>query len=189
MIVFWQASEWQVLPPAVTTVLSWNCIAQVMEAARDAVILDGTLRRVLEHFRIAKVDYAKNITRYTEIQRDVVQECIGELRDLGFIEKYTNTSIKRTTAKLKKSAEVHKHHTYFRITRSGSSILNGITPDSYLSFLAEECISRLLRRSLRDGTDEKCTKLVKMGLLDRNLEITDLGKDVLTAAREKNIIS
>ena len=77
---------------------------------RDKLILNNSLLRVLEHFRLAKVDYARNVTKYTEIQRDTVLSCIQELESYGFLEKYTNTSIKRTSAKLKKSAEVHKHH-------------------------------------------------------------------------------
>ena len=42
----------------------------MMAYHRDKLILNNSLLRVLEHFRLAKVDYARNVTKYTEIQRD-----------------------------------------------------------------------------------------------------------------------
>lgn len=36
----------------------------------EELVLDHSLLRILEHFRVAKVDYAKNVTKYTEIQRE-----------------------------------------------------------------------------------------------------------------------
>ena len=146
---------------------------------RDKLILNNSLLRVLEHFRLAKVDYAKNVTKYTEIQRDTVLSYIQELESYGFLEKYTNTSIKRTSAKLKKSAEVHKHHTYYEITRGGIIALNEISPKSYLQYLASECISLLLGKKENLILGDKSSKLVEMGLLKRNFDLTSLGRTVL----------
>ncbi len=150
-----------------------------LNAPEDQLILDNTLLMVLEHFRIAKVDYAKNVTKYTEIQRDIVNQCIRNLESQGFLEKYTNTSIKRTAAKLKKSPEVHKHHTYYQITRSGILALNNINPKRYLAFLAEDCISYLEGRKGSQTGGERESKLVKMGLINRDLKLTMMGKKVL----------
>lgn len=156
-----------------------------MEEFRDKLIFDNILLRVLEHFRIARVDYAKNITRYTEIQRDIVQRCLDELQSEGLIEKYTNTSIKKTEAKLKKSPEVHKHHTYYELTRAGVVMLKSIEPSSYVEHIGDDCISMLSKKKLRIEGDEKCKRMMSMGLLDRRLELTRLGKEVLKSAMAK----
>lgn len=164
---------------------SFHCFS--MDRAREKLILDNKLLRILEHFRLAKVDYAKNIMRYTEIQRSIIISSLRELERYGFIEKYTNTSIKRTEAKLKRSAEVHKHHTYFQITRAGSIVLKTIDIPGYLDFLGEECIAMLKRKADRDLHDRKCDKMLKMGLLDRNMNLTELGNKVLReASRSRN---
>ena len=151
---------------------------------RDKLILNNSLLRVLEHFRLAKVDYARNVTKYTEIRRDTVLSCIQELESYGFLEKYTNTSIKRTSAKLKKSAEVHKHHTYYEITRGGIIALNEINPKSYLQYLASECISLLLGKKENLILDDNSSKLVEMGLLKRNFDLTGLGRMVLKELKQ-----
>lgn len=158
-----------------------------MDLIRKKLILDNTLLRVLEHFWLAKVDYAKNITRYTEIQRPFVLECLGILEKDGLIEKYTNTSIKRTEAKLKKSPEVHKHHTYFQITRMGVSILKSIDTSAYLEVIGDECVSKLKFKRERQAEDEKCERMMRMGLLDKHLELTNLGKDILNALPSKGV--
>ena len=156
-----------------------------MDSIGVELILNNTLLRVLEHFRIAKVDYAKNVTKYTEIQRETVLSCIHELEQYGLLEKYTNTSIKRTAAKLKKSAEVHKHHTYFQITRKGVLALNNISPARYLDFLAQDCISHLLKTRDIDERDDQISKLIKMGLISRNLDLTELGRNVLKELKRR----
>lgn len=150
-----------------------------MDPITKELMLNNTLLRVLEHFRLAKVDYAKNITRYTEIQRNVVMDCLKTLENNGLIEKFTNTSIKRTEAKLKRSAEVHKHHTYFQLTKYGTGILKGIDISSYLDLLGEECISMLKRKRERQMSRQKAERMAKMGLLDKHLDLTHLGKEIL----------
>lgn len=153
-----------------------------MDQFRDRLITDNVLLRILEHFHLAKVDYAKNVTRYTEIQRPIVLKGLKELENEGLIEKYTNTSIKKTDAKLKKSPEVHKHHTYFQITRAGTVMLKSIVPSSYIDFMGKECIELLSRKKSRMAGDKRCEKMIRMGLLDRRMELTRLGRDVLESA-------
>ena len=79
----------------------------------------------------------------------------------------------------KKSAEVHKHHTYYQITRNGIIALNEIRPKSYLQYLASECISLLLGKKENLILDDKGSKLVEMGLMKRNYDLTGLGRMVL----------
>ncbi len=150
-----------------------------MEHLRSKLVMENRLLRILEHFWLAKVDYAMNISRYTEIQRPVVLEYLNALEEDGLIEKFTNTSIKRTEAKLKKSAEVHKHHTYFQLTKLGISTLKSIDTAAYLEMISDDCVSRLKRKKERHPGDQKCERMKRMGLLDKHLELTKLGKDVL----------
>lgn len=157
-----------------------------MEHLRSKLVMENRLLRILEHFWLAKVDYAMNISRYTEIQRPVVLEYLNALEEDGLIEKFTNTSIKRTEAKLKKSAEVHKHHTYFQLTKLGINTLKSIDTSSYLELIGTECISRLKKKKERQFDDEKCERMKKMGLLDRHLELTNLGKEVLNSLPSKS---
>lgn len=105
--------------------------------------------------------------------------CIQELEGYGYLEKYTNTSIKKSAAKLKKSAEVHKHHTYYQITRSGVAALNNLNPAAYLPYLADECVSSLMSGGEQPIIEEKANRLIRMGLLGRHMEVTSLGKQVL----------
>lgn len=105
--------------------------------------------------------------------------CIQELEGYGYLEKYTNTSIKKSAAKLKKSAEVHKHHTYYQITRSGVAALNNLNLAAYLPYLADECVSSLKSGGKQPIIEEKANRLIRMGLLDRHMEVTSLGKQVL----------
>lgn len=159
--------------------------SRILTQICSELIFDHTLLRVLEHFRVAKVDYAKNVTKYTEIQRDTVNSSIRQLEEFGYLERYANTSIKKTVAKLKKSPEVHKHHTYFQITRDGIIALNSIQPRTYLEFLAEECLSCL--EGIGRGTiaEQKAVRMERMGLIDRHSELTGLGRLVLNELRRK----
>ena len=155
-----------------------------MDERITSLLYDHNMLMVLRHFHIAKVDYAKNIMRYTEIPKTRVQEYLKKLESMGLIEKYTNTSIKRTEAKLKKSAEVHKHHTYFQLTKDGSTVLKSITPKLYFSALEKECIMMINNSKIRSTDDQKCRKMVEMGLLGHDLSLTSLGSEVLERARK-----
>ncbi|GGM75244.1 hypothetical protein GCM10007108_11450 [Thermogymnomonas acidicola] len=157
--------------------------AEVAELLNDYEIL-----RVLRHFQVARVDYAKNVTRYTEIPQERVRRHIERLREMGLLDIYRNTSIKRTEAKLKKSAEVHKHHTYFMINRKGELALKSITPKAYAMHLSPEELALLCRREDRVVSAGATGHLVSMGLVDRELGLTDLGTQVLDAARRMHLV-
>ena len=159
--------------------------AGCMDYILEELILDNTILRVLEHFRLARVDYAKNVAKYTEISRDLVASSIRELESHGLLERYTNTSVKKTDARLKKSAEVHKHHTYYEITRSGIIALNTIGPPEYLLYLTDECLSYLTGNRKANPINEGPAKLIMMGLLNRRMELTTLGKQVLSYLKKK----
>ncbi|KAA8922771.1 DUF2250 domain-containing protein [Thermoplasma sp.] len=154
----------------------------------EELINDYDLLRVLKHFTVAHVDYAKNITRYTEIPQMRVREYLKRLKDMGLLDYYTNTSIKRTEAKLKKSAEVHKHHTYFQINKKAEAVLKEITPKLYARYLKPEDLAMLCSRKERKGNPGACDKIFRMGLIDKCYDLTDLGREVFDTARKMQIL-
>ena len=153
------------------------------------VLSSHEMLKVLRHMHTAKVDYAKNTTRYTDIPQIRVTEYLLRLRSLGLLDTYENTSIKRTAAKLKKSAEVHKHHTYFQINRSGDILLKKATPENYLRFVGPEAISVLCSRKKIQESPEAVLLLKSYGLIDREDTITDIGTEVLKYARRTHKVS
>ncbi len=150
------------------------------------LIENNEMLTVLEHFQVAKVDYAKNIMRYTEIPKMKISHYLGILYDMGLLEKYTNTSIKRTDAKLKKSAEVHKHHTYYQMTNRAHYILKDLDAREYIKYVTPEDLSILKYKKTRNDS-ERLEKLVKMGLLTKKYELTEIGKQVLDLAIKRQI--
>ncbi len=139
--------------------------------------------RILRHMETAKVDYAKNIMRYTEIDKLVVFQYLKKFEEMGLLEIYGNTSIKRTDAKLKKSAEVHKHHTYFKITRLGEVVLKMADCKFYLKLLQKKCLDRLMARRFKAVEPESDDqRILRMGLIDRHGRLTEMGEKVLNLA-------
>ncbi len=154
----------------------------------DIMIREYDMLRVLRHFLIARVDYAKNIMRYTEIPQYRIKEYLKRLESMGYLSIYTNTSIKRTDAKLKKSPEVHKHHTYYEINREGEQILKEITPKYYVKNIGLENLEMLCSRKNRKQNPEKVKDLLQMGLIDKCYDLTEIGRDVFNEARRMQMI-
>ncbi len=154
---------------------------------KKALIENNELLMVLSHFSLAKLDYAKNIKIYTSIPQMNVNIYIDRLYDMGLIEKYQGSSIKRTEAKLKKTNEVHKHHTYYEITNKGHYILKDITEREYIKYIGIECLRLLALKRLRKEKSEACDKLYKMGLLNKEYELTPMGEAVLDLAKRRQI--
>lgn len=152
------------------------------------IISDQNLLKVLEHMQIAKVDYAKNIHKYTEIPMDAVKNALKFLLTLDAIEIYRNTSIKRTDAKLKKSNEVHKHHTYYSITREGTLILNEITPKVYLEFIDPQSLRIFINRDSVPSGYAMIDELLRFGIIDKKGKLTSTGKTVFAEGVRIGII-
>ncbi|AAT43851.1 DUF2250 domain-containing protein [Picrophilus oshimae] len=157
------------------------------EEIKRRLIENNEMLTVLEHFQVAKVDYAKNIMRYTEIPKMKISHYLGILYDMGLLEKYTNTSIKRTDAKLKKSAEVHKHHTYYQMTNKAHYILKDLDAREYIKYVTPEDLKILKYKKARDEFSDSREKLVKMGLLTKKYELTEIGQQVLDLALRRQI--
>ncbi len=145
------------------------------------------LLTVLQHFQLAKLDYAKNIKIYTSIPQDKVEIYIERLFEMELIEKYSGSSVKRTQAKLKKTNEVHKHHTYYTITNKGHYILKDMNEREFIKYIGIECLQALMRKRIRETLPEKCKKLRQMGLMDKENEPTEMGLLVLDLAKRRQI--
>ena len=82
-----------------------NSVNMANEYFTDEVLLEvlksPEMLRVLRHMHLAKVDYAKNTSRYTEIPLMRVTDYMKRLHSMKLLDIYENTSIKRTSAKLK----------------------------------------------------------------------------------------
>ncbi|EWG08225.1 MAG: hypothetical protein ASUL_01185 [Candidatus Aramenus sulfurataquae] len=90
------------------------------------VLKDKRYLEVLRHLKKANVDYGKSIMLNTKIPIDQVVEILDNLEKLGLIERVHGATLKNTEAKFKLSSEVHKHHTYFKLTREGDHLLRNL---------------------------------------------------------------
>jgi predicted transcriptional regulator len=159
------------------------------EHSSDEVLMEvlktPEMLRVLRHMHLAKVDYAKNTTRYTDIPQMRVTGHLKRLCSLKLLDIYENTSIKRTAAKLKKSAEVHKHHTYYQINRNGDILLKDVTPENYFRLIGPDTIGALCHMDKLSDHPEMVVTLKEFYLIDDHNKITELGTEVLNYGKSK----
>jgi predicted transcriptional regulator len=57
---------------------------------------------------------------------ELINDAIGDLLEIGLIERDPGSAIKRSKARFKKAFEVHKHHTYYRLSREGEFFVRSI---------------------------------------------------------------
>ncbi|AWR97032.1 DUF2250 domain-containing protein [Acidianus sulfidivorans JP7] len=152
------------------------------------VLKDKRYLEVLQHLKKANVDYGKSIMLNTKIPIEEVVDILDKLESLGLIERVHGATLKNTEAKFKLSSEVHKHHTYYRLTREGDHLLRYLDEKEiikgYIDLvknddlakdilkLAEELnadhaltYSKLTHKKLEEVTP-KLEELEKMGLLE-----------------------
>jgi len=86
-------------------------------------------RVILQHLKIAGIDYGKSIAISTGIDLQRVIDLLEKMEGEGLIERVQGDAIKRSRAKFKLSKEVHKHHLYYRLTRKGKLMLRGNSSD------------------------------------------------------------
>ncbi len=111
---------------------------------------------ILLHLKKAKVDYAKMMSKLTGMPVEKINECIKSLREMGFVERDGGSAIKRSRARFKKAHEVHKHHTYYKLTREG---------EIFSRKLAEE-LDRIIDGLTKKGTYNRLVELCRRGKLD-----------------------
>ncbi|MEJ2778685.1 MAG: DUF2250 domain-containing protein [Sulfolobaceae archaeon] len=152
------------------------------------VLKDKRLLEVMKHLRKANVDYGKSIMLNTKIPIQEVVELLDRLERLGLIERVHGATLKNTEAKFKLSKEVHKHHTYYTLTREGDHLLRQLDEKelikAYIDLvkndqfaldilkIADEVnadhaltYSKLLHKPLEEITP-KLEELERMGLLE-----------------------
>ena len=81
---------------------------------------------VLAHLKKAGVDYAKMMSKMSGLPLELIEDSINDLLELGLIERDSGSAIKRSRARFKKAFEVHKHHTYYRLSREGELFVRSI---------------------------------------------------------------
>ena len=74
---------------------------------------------ILLHLKYAGVEYAKMISKITGLELNEINNAIKNLVSHGLIERDEGKAIKRKEARFKKAKEVHKHHSYYRLSRNG----------------------------------------------------------------------
>ncbi|ACP34228.1 conserved hypothetical protein [Sulfolobus islandicus Y.G.57.14] len=159
-----------------------------LSAKLRIILRDIRYLTILKHLKIANVDYGKSIMLNTRIPLAEIVEILDDLERLGLIERVHGATLKNTEAKFKLSSEVHKHHTYYRLTREGDHLLRHLEDrmliDAYMEIvkndnlalnilrLADELnadhaltYAKLTHKRLEEITP-KIEELVKMGLLE-----------------------
>ncbi len=116
---------------------------------------------VLLHLRKAKIDYAKMMAKLTGLPLERINESIAALMEMGFVERDSGSAIKKSKAKFKKAYEVHKHHTYYKLTRKGEIFVRKID-ESWL----EDYFEKFGR-----NTFQQLLKLAKKGKLNTDSEV------------------
>ena len=81
---------------------------------------------VLAHLKKAGVDYTRMMAKMSELELSLIEGAVKDLIEAGLIERDSGSAIKRSKARFKKAFEVHKHHTYYRLSRAGELFLRSI---------------------------------------------------------------
>ncbi|QXJ31529.1 DUF2250 domain-containing protein [Saccharolobus shibatae] len=159
-----------------------------LSAKLRIILRDTRYLTILKHLKIANIDYGKSIMLNTKIPLAEIVEILDDLEKLGLIERVHGATLKNTEAKFKLSSEVHKHHTYYKLTREGDHLLRHLEDrmliDAYMDIvkndnlalnilrLADELnadhaltYAKLTHKRLEEITP-KIEELVKMGLLE-----------------------
>ena len=74
---------------------------------------------VLLHIKYAGVEYPNMISKISGLSINEINRSISNLLEEGMIERDEGSSIKRKEARFKKAKEVHKHHSYYKLSRKG----------------------------------------------------------------------
>ncbi|QGA53427.1 DUF2250 domain-containing protein [Sulfolobus sp. E5-1-F] len=152
------------------------------------ILRDMRYLTILKHLKLANVDYGKSIMLNTKIPLDEIIKILDELENLGLIERVHGATLKNTEAKFKLSSEVHKHHTYYRLTREGDHLLRYLDDKmlihTYIEIIRNDNLAlnilkladelnadhaltyaKLTHKRLEEVTP-KIEELVRMGLLE-----------------------
>jgi len=160
----------------------------IIKEKLKVVLKDVRYLTILKHLKKANVDYGKSIMLNTKIKLADIIDLLDNLEKLGLIERVQGATLKNTEAKFKLSSEVHKHHTYYRLTREGDHLLRYLDEkmlvDTYIDLIKDDkfaldilrfadelnadhalTYAKLIHKKLEEVIP-KLEELVKMGLLE-----------------------
>jgi predicted transcriptional regulator len=114
---------------------------------------------ILLHLKRASVDYAKMIMKITDVDLDTITNAINSLESKGLVERDSGSAIKRTRARFKKAKEVHKHHSYYKLSKNGSIFVREINQDflkNYFNSLMENGYDFIKHLSSSKNFEDAC---------------------------------
>ncbi|WP_338603829.1 DUF2250 domain-containing protein [Sulfolobus tengchongensis] len=160
-----------------------------------AILKDERYLKILKHLKIANVDYGKSIMLNTKIPITDVIQLLEDLEKLGLIERVHGATLKNTEAKFKLSSEVHKHHTYYKLTREGDHLLRSLNDkvliDGYIEIIKNDSLALdLLKFADELNADHVLTyaKLVHKKLEEVIPKIEELARMGLLEEKSPKII-
>ncbi len=126
---------------------------------------------VILHLKKAGVDYAKMMAKLTGLPVETINDAVFSLMEKGLLERDSGSAIKRSRARFKKAHEVHKHHTYYKLTREGELFARKVDERWMRSYfrkiLGQDIMPELVELS-RHGklkSESKAEKLREIGFL------------------------
>ncbi len=127
---------------------------------------------ILLHLKKAKVDYAKMMAKVTGLPLSKIKDSIDWLIKAGLIERDEGSAIKKSKAKFKKAYEVHKHHTYYKLSREGELLVRKMDYRWFEKFLKEQ-IKKDVFRELeelykKNSLNKFSNELTSIGFITKN---------------------
>ncbi|MCH4815419.1 MAG: DUF2250 domain-containing protein [Saccharolobus sp.] len=166
-----------------------------LSAKLRIILRDIRYLTILKHLKIANVDYGKSIMLNTKIPLAEIVEILDDLEKLGLIERVHGATLKNTEAKFKLSSEVHKHHTYYKLTREGDHLLRHLEDrmliDAYMDIVKNDNLAlNILRLADELNADHTLTyaKLTHKRLEEITPKIEELAKMGLLEEKNSKII-
>jgi predicted transcriptional regulator len=130
---------------------------------------------ILLHIKRANVEYAKMISKMTDLDIDEINKAIEDLMELDYLERDSGSAIKRSKARFKRAKEVHKHHTYYKLSREGELFVREID---------EKYLKRYLNALLGTGGSE-----IIQSLFSKNVKSLNLDKDIIEKLQFYKLLS
>ena len=121
---------------------------------------------VLSHLDAVEGDYPRSMARHLDADRSEVVEVCETLERAGLVERIESGMLKRRKVKLKRAAETHQHHTYYRLSRAGDHLLRFLDdPEGTANFLrwVDDALP-IARRLSRGGPDYPRMTAEELGL-------------------------
>ncbi|MCD6512936.1 MAG: DUF2250 domain-containing protein [Thermoplasmata archaeon] len=111
--------------------------------------IDALTLYIMLHLKYAGIDYAKMMSKLSGVAIEKINNRIKEMEEMGLIERDSGSAVKRSEARFKKSNEVHKHHTYYKLTKEGKKILKSVKREEIDTAMKDVDINSKFYRHLK----------------------------------------